>query len=460
MWSGALITGTLLGFGGCSRGFHGTRFNIVVITLDTTRADHLSTYGYFRKTSPNLDDFARESILFENLIVPMATTLPSHMSLFTGTYPLEHGVLANITQGGERFVPASKLRTFASLSREAGYATAAFVSATSLKAGSGAETGFDVYEQPERSKRNSKQTTDAALSWLEKERPGPFFLWVHYFDAHYPSSPPARFEGMYHTDEDSRAFIAERKISPTAIRSPEKTVSHAERDMNIYDAEISFMDSQLGRLVQALRNRPDWNTTAVVVVGDHGEGLCQHGIASHGHTWNEQLHAPLILRIPGKAPRRVSVPISGIDVLPTLMGLVDCPQKAGVLAQASGRDVLAEGPGTVPILAQDTGRDRGKGVPFRYALYMGAWKFFRIESSDGKVRSELYDLASDPYELDDLASENPEKVRAMSLALETMLANLENRGKNLRNGREPATRAETPEILEELKALGYVEGGD
>ena len=282
--------------------------NFVFVTLDTTRADHLGLYGYFRDTSPALDAFGRRSIVFERCIVPMATTLPTHTSLFTATQPLEHGVLANSTQGGSRFVPSARLKSFAQVAGEAGWRTAAFVSSVVLGRGSGIESGFAEFDQPEseaarrggdhapprspgskprrRSRSCSGSTTSTRIGRTLRPRP---------------------------TQDDvqdrPRAGGADRRESriPRTVLRPLANQTEETRDsINLYDGELRFQDDQLARLLAALEARPDWERTVVVIAGDHGEGLGQHGEAAHGGTWDEQLHAPLLMRIPGEAPRRVA----------------------------------------------------------------------------------------------------------------------------------------------------------
>jgi arylsulfatase A-like enzyme len=452
----ALVVLALTAFGCGPTNQDPTRPNLVLITLDTTRTDHLSTYGYFRETSPFLDELARESLVFERLIVPIAVTLPTHISILTGTHPLEHGVLANTNQGGARFVPSPLLRSFATLSQQAGYATGGFVSAVPLRSGSGAETGFDVYSQPEAKSRPGNETADSAIAWLRKLGSQPFFLWVHFYDAHYPYQPPQGFAGRFSTDDALEAYIAKRRIHDTAFRPGVNEINVARDIINLYDAEILFADTQLGRILDALRARKDWDNTAVVVAGDHGEGLCQHGLAAHGSTWNEQLHAPLVIRVPGQAPRRIDTPLSSMDVLPTLMSLAPFPQAEPLLAQATGRNVLDKELGVRVLLSRDTGRERKEDVPFRWALGFGRWKLFRLEYRDGRVTEELYDLESDPHELHDVARVQPERVKALSKALIREIELRRKRGLALRDGNEPATRAEDPAVLEQLKALGYV----
>jgi arylsulfatase len=430
--------------------------NIVLITLDTTRADHLGAYGYFRDTSPRIDAFAEQSIVFENAIAPMATTLPTHVSILTATHPLEHGVLANVMHGGHRFVPAAGLRPFAMWCRKQGYRTAAFVSAAPLKRDSGIQVGFEIFDEPHASaaERSGGQTTDAALRWLAGPGAGPFFLWVHYYDAHWPFEAPAPFAGRYLTDATLERYIAERRIAAASSR---EGVGHEEARpaLNAYDAELRYQDFQVGRLLDALRARSDWDRTAVVLVGDHGEGLSQHGHAAHGGTWNEQLRSPLLIRAPGHAPRRLAEAISLVDTLPTLLGLLDAPALEGFLEQASGRDVLAEGVELDAVLSQDTGRP-GKAGAYRVALTSTRWKYFQIVDGE-KISEELYDLQADPFELTDVSRRHPETTRRLRTQLLGQLEAQRRRAEQLGGGARPHTRATDPSILEQLRALGYLE---
>jgi arylsulfatase len=446
-----------LGLLGCRSGVDTAGYpNIVLVTLDTTRADHLGTYGYFRDTSPRIDAFAEQSIVFENAIAPMATTLPTHVSILTGTYPLEHGVLANVMHGGRRFVPAAGLRSFAMLCRKQGYHTAAFVSAAPLKRDSGIQVGFEIFDEPEESaaERSGGETTDAALRWLAGPKAGPFLLWVHYYDAHWPFAAPAPYDGRYRTDATLERYIAERRIAAASSREGVGR-EEARPALNAYDAELRYQDFQVGRLLDALRARHDWDRTAVVLVGDHGEGLSQHGHAAHGGTWNEQLRSPLLIRAPGHAPRRLAEPISLVDTLPTLLGLLDAPALEGLLEQASGRDVLAGGIEFEAVLSQDTARPSKAGA-YRFALTSTRWKYFQIHDAE-QISEELYDLEADPFELTDVSRQHPETTQRLRAELVAQLEEQTKRAEQLGGGNRPQTRATDPSILEQLRALGYLE---
>jgi len=436
----------------------GPSANVVLVTLDTTRADHLGLYGYFRDTSPHLDAFAEEAIVFEQALAPMATTLPTHTSLLTATEPLEHGVLANLGHGGTRFVPSAALRSVAEVARDAGFATGAFVSAAPLKRGSGIEAGFQVFDEPagQATARHGHHTVDAALAWLGGVD-APFLLWVHTYDAHWPFLVPDGPGHAFGQQEELGRWMDERRVAPGSVREgvgPEDARETLER----YDAALRFQDAQLGRLLAALRARDDWDRTTVAIVADHGEGLSQHGHAAHGGVWQEQLHVPLLLRIPGEAPRRVPGLTTVADVLPTLLPRLGVAGFAEILAQASGRDALAPTPSRRPVVSQDTGRVRDR-PGYRFSLTTPRWKYVRALDGGRVAREELYDRSSDPFELVDRASEEGETRARLAAALDAALAHQRARGERLRAGQSEEAPLADPALRAQLCALGYVDEG-
>lgn len=432
--------------------------NVVIVTLDTTRADHLGLYGYFRDTSPRLDAFAAEAIVFDDALAPMATTLPMHTSLLTATQPLEHGVLANLGHGGTRFVPSPALRSFASVAGEAGYATGAFVSAAPLKRGSGIEQGFETFDEPagEATARKGDRTVDAALGWLASVS-APFVLWVHTYDAHWPFLVPEDQAHRFDRQPELESWMRERQFAESSIREGVGPENAAET-LEFYDTALRFQDAQLGRLLDALASREDWARTAVVIVADHGEGLSQHGYAAHGRTWHEHLHIPLVMRIPGQPHQRVSVPVSVVDVLPTLIPRLEAPAFEPFLEQASGRDVLAYHVDPHPVLSQDTGRVRDR-PDYRFALTTPHWKYVRGYDGERAVSEQLYDRKRDPYELSDLAAERPEVTGPLRSTLETAITTQRARGESLRAGETPAPPVADAALRAQLCALGYVDEG-
>lgn len=441
--------------GGCKPGNKTAKNlpNIVVITLDTLRADRLGTYGYFRDTSPSLDQFARESVVFDRCLAPMATTLPSHTTLFTGTYPIEHGILANVQHGGYRFKTSSRLRSFAEMARDAGYQTAGFISAAPLKIGTGIEAGFQTYDQPNANKeRSAGATTQAALKWLTQRDNGPYFLWVHYFDPHEPYAAPPPFDSMFKADDQLEEYLSKRRFFEQAPR-PTGRLVQAKPANDAYDGEVRYMDEQVGRLLDHLRNLDRWTETIVVILGDHGEGLCQHNEAGHGYIYDEQLHVPLMMRIPNHQPRRIAIVMSIADVLPTLLGMTPELPFPEFTAQASGANVLASDYTARPVFAQNSVRNRSDHQQPTYAMTEDDWKF--VYQVGGQ--SALYHLKNDPFELENVYDRFSEIAESRKQQILARIAEYQDRAMQFKEGENQTPEPLDPRLVEELRGLGYVE---
>ena len=412
-----LATAALLLITSCQRR---ERLNVLVVTLDTTRADALGVYGARTGASPSVDAVAATGVIFDSATAVAPLTIPSHTSLFTGTFPPFHGVREN----GRNRVP-EKLVTLAELFKAKGYRTGASVGAYVLDARWGLNQGFDMYAgafdstNPDVSsladlQRPANEVIDDALRWLRAEtgREKPFFLWVHLFDPHTPYAPPSPFRERYAT--------------------------------NPYAGEIAFADSELSRLLRQV----DPANTALVIAGDHGEGFGEHRELGHGLLlYEETLHVPLIVAAPG-LPRgaRVSTPVSLVDVFPTLAEL------AGVAAPAEVRGhslaPLWRGAKThaTPIYAETIYPRNRFGWSDLRALRDGSRKI--IESS----RPEMYDLRDDPGERRDLAGEQPAALRDRRGQLARVAASLETNAI-----RETAVPIDA-EARARLAALGYITG--
>ncbi|HMV67681.1 MAG TPA: sulfatase, partial [Myxococcota bacterium] len=373
--------------------------DVIVVTLDTTRADHLGTYGYFRDTSPTIDAFAKTGIVFERMIVPMATTLPTHTSLFTGVYPIEHGITANVQHGGKQLIPTESLIPLAMWLSDAGYQTAGFTTAAPLNPTTGIERGFQVFTAPHGELRPGRDAVDDALGWLATTATdAPILLWVHLYDPHNPYDPDETYRKQFLDDSPNGGaldqWIDARQITKLTHRPTGEAV-RARPTINNYDAEIRTMDDQIARLLAALGARGRLDGSLVIMMGDHGEGLNQHGEPGHGLVWQEQLHAPLILKAPGAAPRRVPGTISAIDVLPTALGLVELPDEARIRSQMTGVDVLADGFTTRPVFSQSSGRQVTLGKAQAWTLTDDHSSCRWTEGGDVVT----WDLDADPYEL-------------------------------------------------------------
>ena len=356
--------------------------SVVLVTIDTLRADRLGCYGYGPAKTPALDSLAAEGALFEDVSAASPVTLPSHVTILTGLLPPRHGMRDNDTPFP--LPPAAKRtwRTAAELFREGGFETAAFVSGSPLSARWGLDAGFDTWDQPpdpepgslHLGERPGGETLGKVLGWLgRRDRKRPFFLWVHLFDPHHPYAAPG---GGGHPSDSSEA----------------------------YDEEVAYADRQVGRLLDALRESGDLRRTVLAVCADHGEGLGEHGEDSHGFFLHRStLRVPLLLRAPGKAEprRRVAHPLSLADVAPTLF------EAAGLASP-----VPLDGRSLLPAAG---GRGDGGATPSpQYAETLYGWRAYRWAQSvairDGQRRlidfeggrREAFDPAADPGETKDL----------------------------------------------------------
>jgi arylsulfatase A-like enzyme len=426
--------------------------NLVLISLDTTRRDHLSVYGYERETSPELAKLAAEGVRFGLAYAPSATTGPTHATLFTSLHPITHGVVKN----GRVLTPAHV--TIAERLRERGWATGGVVSSYVLDARFGYAQGFDAWDDEfdpatatvrneawegarvEVFDRRADATTQRALAWLDGARDAkrPFFLFVHYFDPHAPWVPPAglaqRFPPADAAGGGLRALVAR------------------------YDAEIAFADQQVGALLAGLDTRGLDEDTLVVVTADHGEGLMQHGHLLHGaQIYEEQVRVPLLLRWPGRLPagRVIEGAVSLIDLAPTLLELLGVAPGAEAPLQGQSLVPVIEGTAAVdparPIFLfrqhYEHGYDSGTPVAGeQYAVRLGDWKLILGPEEGTRL---LFDVARDPRERRDLAVQEPERAAELERVIAAWRAE--------HTGKESAPEAISEQDLERLRALGYVE---
>ncbi len=353
----------------------GGPLNLLLVTLDTVRSDHLGCYGDAAAETPHLDALARQGVRFARASSPVPLTLPSHTTILTGLLPPHHGTRNNGTAPLAAGIP-----TLATILAGAGYRTAAFVAAFVLDHRFGLNRGFAVYddeiERPAdaswllEAQRPGDQVVDRALGWLAAADPRPFFLWVHLYDAHAPYNPP----------------------SPYRERHPGRP----------YDGAIAFDDAQVGRLLAALASRGLDDRTVVAIAADHGESLGEHGELTHGLLLYEPvLSVPLLLRAPGIAARRVDTPVSLVDLAPSLAGLLRQPlppPKGGAL---DGRDLSAA------LLAGREPPPSELYAETRYPEVFGWSPLFALRRRELKYiaapHPELYDLHSDPHETRNLA---------------------------------------------------------
>lgn len=320
------LCGVLMGALACGGAAHPERPpNVILICLDTVRADHLGCYGYdLRSVTPAMDELAERSTVFLDTSATAGWTKPSVPSFLTGTYPLEHGVYRGSSRDENGVtsdvLPADAL-TLAEVFSEQGYATAAFVKNAQLRKGQGFEQGFDLYKDEA---GDARQIRWWATDWLEARDPDrPFFLYLHFLDAHWPYAVPDEYAALFAGEEEVERF---RGQDWRALRDD---INHGRRSLTseehasllaLYDGSIRYIDDELGRLFGVLERLDLAQETVVSVMADHGEEFLEHGRIGHGHGLYENLlSVPWILHIPGRAAERQAAPCSLVDLFPTLL---------------------------------------------------------------------------------------------------------------------------------------------
>ncbi|HVO11810.1 MAG TPA: sulfatase-like hydrolase/transferase [Vicinamibacteria bacterium] len=394
--------------------------NVLLITVDTLRADALGAYGYRDAGTPWVDRLAADGVLFTRAHAHNVVTFPSHANILSGRYPLRHGVRDN---AGFRF-PAG-MDTLATLLRAHGYHTAAFVSAFPLDSRFGLDRGFEVYDDrfgesggpavrlEHIPRRPGAETVSAARRWLRAQTRGPTFCWVHVYEPHWPYAPP----------------------EPFASRFPG----------NPYQGAVATADAALGPLLEPILSQGASGRTLIVFTADHGEALGDHDEITHGIlAYEATLHIPLVLYAPRLFPARVvTEPVRHVDLLPTILEAVGLDLPAGT----DGRSLLPLAAGRLPPAAatyfEALTAAATRGWAPLYGLIRGSEKYIDLPLP------ELYDLASDPREEKNLAASRPQDVAR----LRALLLDLRRSDPGLQRAEE------SPEALERLRALGYAGGG-
>jgi arylsulfatase A-like enzyme/tetratricopeptide (TPR) repeat protein len=400
--------------------------NVIIVTLDTTRADHLACYGYPGVKTPVLDALAGRGVLFEQCASASPLTLPSHATIMTGMYPTYHGVRVN----GNTAISEAQT-TLAEIFSGRGYRTGAFIAAFVLDGRWGLNQGFGHYDDSFDLKKYKQldlgavqkpgnEVMDEALGWLEKEKDSSFFAWIHLYDPHTPYAPPEPFRSEY----------------------------GGKGPFGLYDGEIAFMDSQIGRLSEWLSARGLDRKTVVVLVGDHGEGLGSHGEGAHGYfIYDYAVHVPFLVVTPFRELQGVRVASQSrtADVFPTVLELAGIPAPGRVHGRSQVPAMLdPKGVPQTSAYSESMAPNLQFGWSPLHALRTPAYKFIDAP------RPELYDLVRDPGEEKDVQNRLPDRALSMKRELDRLMT-------------ETSAGAPTPqaadldkETIERLAALGYV----
>ena len=402
---------------------------VLLITVDTVRADRLSCYGARRVRTPAMDALAAQGVRFDRALAEVPTTPPSHAVILTGTYPMYNGVRGFISG------PLPKgVGVLAEAFQRHGYDTAAFVSSAVLESSWGFNRGFQEYDDrfnvrqvetsnPAAIERRAEETVGRLLAWFQARPTGgtgarPFFVWLHLYDPHARYDPPEPFRTQY--------------------------AGH------LYDGEIAYADSQLARLFEYLRNNRLYDRTLIALLSDHGESLGEHGEDEHGFfIYNSTLHVPLIFKLPSGmgTPHVVRRLVGIIDVAPTLLDLLHLqdPLSRQFQGMSLASDILGKGAGRErPVYAETYYPRDSFGWSELYGISTGQFKYIQAP------RPELYDLLKDPQELHNVYAER----RSLAAALREQLNGIERRYTST----QPAATAPPlpPETVEKLKSLGYI----
>lgn len=400
------------------------RRDVFLITIDTLRSDHVGCYGYQRIQTPTIDELAKQGIRFAQAFTPSPITNTSHTTILTGLLPSSHGV-------SDFGVPLTQNHsTLAEILRKEGYRTGAFIGSVILdsrKLAPGLDRGFEFYDNfPEKTETKSRwgrlerrgmDVVQRAENWLSAHDAGPHFVWVHLYDPHDPYEPPPPYSETY-------------------------------KD-RLYDGEIAYADSALGQFIAYLKEKNWYREALVIVVGDHGEGLGEHGEDTHGiFLYDSTTHVPLILKLPNEqeAGKVVEQQVRTTDILPTILELLDIPAPATLDGASLKPTFLDAGAPSRTVFGETEYPLRFGWAPLRSVRNEG-FKF--IEAP----RPELYDLSADPRELrNSYAPWDAEVQRLRKMLVESSGA--------VPHAGKPSATAVTPNTIAELRALGYLTAAD
>ncbi|MEM7480146.1 MAG: sulfatase [Acidobacteriota bacterium] len=429
--------------------------SVVLISLDTLRADRLGAYGHDRATSPHIDALADRSILFERANSVSYHTADSHMSMFTSTFPSVHLVRNAARDTGRPLDPV--IPTLAEVLQDGGYRTVGFHGGGNISSIYGFDRGFEVYR---------KSDVDAAIAWLAGDGADdprkPFFLFFHAYYTHDPYTPESvAFGGDYQGDilsdrdellelTESKSFLELRDTFWERVDPADP--ADLERLFDLYDSELLELDAQVGRLLAAVEERGE--RTLVILTSDHGEEFHEHGRFLHDQLYDELLHVPLILHHPDLPPKRVATRVSLLDLAPTLVGMlgIEKPEsfQGGSLAQ------VAEGQRTPAFVFSE----KIRRLPEERGLRSREFSNWALVAEDRKVivrkGVETYDLVVDPAEQNDLALEHPASRELVALGKQVLRQNAELRDR-LGVGQSATEQPLDPETRDQLKALGYLQ---
>jgi arylsulfatase A-like enzyme len=461
------------------------RPNIILITMDTTRADHLSCYGYHKNTSPHLDKIASESVVFKNAYAPSPWTLPSHASIFTGMYPARHGAHNDWEKMKSNWPRklSTQHKTLAEILAAHGYRTAGVIGSRVCHSFFGLAQGFEYYDdtlisvlpalkyftlfkilsrwiplddiaarQGLNGCRIAPQINKIVFSWLEKHYQSPFFLFINYFDPHIPYIPPDQYFQIFREGENAET-IESKKYKRDLLAQ--------------YDGEIAYLDYHMAKLFERLKELNIYDTTMIIITSDHGEYFGEHDFWIHGHElYEEVLKIPLIIKYPSSHPKKgVSLNrVSLVDIMPTILNFLKLPLPKDLqginLFEGTSR-VMAEiylhkYTTLIDLFVDRYVKDKRFRKENRFArelkaLFLDNYKYIKEHTEESKGQEELYDIGNDPQESLNLIDTMPEKAKEMEMKLMEWLPHGESR-------KDVDETVKLDKATEEaLRVLGYIQ---
>ena len=452
LYGGAVAAlGPMLWVSGCGRKrAQAEQRNVILVSIDTLRADHLGCYGYHRPTSPVLDEFAREGLLFEDVTASSPWTLPSHGTMLTGLYPNRHGL-----HSYNNVLPVG-MRTIADIFKEKGIQTAAVVNSHCLTPRYGLHQGFEDYEYIKEilNLRKPSEVGSKAQQWLSSRGQKPFFLFLHYYDLHSDYASLPKYERQFVRPYQGRANGTTRQLIMHRLGNVKFDQKAANHLIDLYDASIRQIDDEIGKLLLHLRTEKLLDETMVIITSDHGEEFLEHGGVMHSQTqYQEMLKVPLMMRGPGLGQqKRINEIVSLVDLMPTILSVMGIEVPEGL----DGTDLSG------------LWRQTNYKLPSRY-VYAGASRMtgplvksrpelhdiqravrhpqYKMHYNKLTKETQLFDLQNDPGEKADVAGKHVALVESMMGQLERYMK------VNQAGAKLPPLQAEE---INKLKSLGYL----
>ena len=417
---------------------------VILISIDTLRADFLGAYNPEMKTSPNIDQFASENIVFENATSQGPSTAISHKSILYSVYPAVHKTT-------KESVPTETHRSPLEILQSKGFKTAAFVGGGQLARKFGFAKGFDSYWEAAGKGKRSKEhynlevIENSTMEWLNQNHKEKFFLFVHTYEVHCPYNPPDEYAQKYASWYQGPVNPG-GKCGDNYYNQQQLTAEDVQYIRDLYAGSVNFVDDFIGRLIARLKKLGIYDDTMIVFLSDHGESLGERGYVGHNFVYEVQLKIPLIFHIPGYKGKRIEDPVLGIDVMPSIFE-----------ALGLGRSYPFQGRNLLPVINGATEFEKDRVMiaeqNTRMRVRKGEWAC--IFSRNGSPADELYNLDDDPEQRSNIAGEHPEKVKELKGLYAKMLDSSKELSARFVLGESSRPKLDDA-TKEQLEALGYV----